>query len=502
MSLAALAMAAAVAATPEHWLGQIETAGRTTVLHIDCPASRTAPCTVEAPAIGGGASGELQRPATDDQTWRLTLGGEAIALAPASSSRDIVRGAAPNGGRFELRRLSADFAHALDAWTGLYRARDGRAVGVGRFGEFGDGLFVFDYAGGASGPLIPFAGGARLGAAMLNPMLPATTRVWAAHGALAIDGVRYARVPIARQAFTLARGGGVTLAGELDRPAIGRPRGVLVLVHGSGPGPRSLYDPWRLHFLSRGWAVVVVDKRGSGRSGGDWHAAGFDCLASDIEAAVAWARKAPSLRGAPLGLWGISQAGWILPIVADDVAPDFMIVQSGALGTPKQDALESVEAEMRGYDFPNEEIAKAKAYYALDVDVSRGVRPWSEIDAAYRTAQSAGAEWLLAPPQPADSSDRTLMHAIADFDPESYWRRLHTPTLALFGDRDRIVPAAPNVQRLQALKPSGVRVVTLADDNHLGMLAKTGLRSEYPALNRFDPAYFAAVDAWLARFAR
>jgi hypothetical protein len=65
------------------------------------------------------------------------------------------------------------------------------------------------------------------------------------------------------------------------------------------------------------------------------------------------------------------------------------------------------------------------------------------------------------------------------------------------------VPVAPNRSRLEALLSeagnSQAQIVTLEDDNHLAMLAKTGVRSEYATLSRFDPAYFETLTVFLER---
>lgn len=41
--------------------------------------------------------------------------------------------------------------------------------------------------------------------------------------------------------------------------------------------------------------------------------------------------------------------------------------------------------------------------------------------------------------------------------------------------------------------------MTLENDNHLAMLAKTGVRTEYATLNCFDPAYFQTLTLFLDR---
>jgi hypothetical protein len=39
--------------------------------------------------------------------------------------------------------------------------------------------------------------------------------------------------------------------------------------------------------------------------------------------------------------------------------------------------------------------------------------------------------------------------------------------------------------------------VVLPDANHLMFTAKTGVRTEYPALAQIDPGCFAAMSGWL-----
>jgi hypothetical protein len=73
---------------------------------------------------------------------------------------------------------------------------------------------------------------------------------------------------------------------------------------------------------SRGFAVLTYDKRGAGRSAGVYvgdlntSAANLDLLADDAAAAVRELARRPDLHDLPIGLLGISQAGWIMPLAA------------------------------------------------------------------------------------------------------------------------------------------------------------------------------------------
>lgn len=93
------------------------------------------------------------------------------------------------------------------------------------------------------------------------------------------------------------------------------------------------------------------------------------------------------------------------------------------------------------------------------------------------------------------------MAAIGGFDPAPYWRRVRVPLLAIFGGKDRIVPAEENRGKLESfLAEAGnhaAEIVTLENDNHLNMLARTGVRAEYATLNRFDPVYFKTLTRFL-----
>ena len=385
-----------------------------------------------------------------------------------------------------------------DSWSGLYRTRDGAIVGVGELHEFGGGEILVDYRSGEVGALFALTDGRTgVSAAIGRREPPAQRMLEHKAGRPSLDGRPLTPIPTRRRTFE-ATGDGVRLAGDMLLPE-GRPRGAVVLVHGSGDGPRRAYDLWSNLFLSRGLAVVVYDKRGSGQSTGDWHDASLQALAGDTRAVLAWARSQPELKGRPIGLWGASQAGWIIPQVLADTAVDFAIVQGGP-STPVDDFIgATVRAELEAYGFREDEIGRALAYYDLDYAAARGLRPVAEVEAAFKTASAAGAGWLLGPPEPEGSPGRRALKALSGFDPAPYWPRVRAPTLVIFGGKDLTTPAGINRARLQTLLAAGhrVEIVVLPESNHLALLAKTGVRAEYAGLNRLDPAYLAAIYGFL-----
>ena len=393
---------------------------------------------------------------------------------------------------------------AGESLAGLYRKPNGGITGIAEFHEFGQAEILVDYRTGEAGRLFQLADGRTgvAGAIGADSASPAHVLERKA-GALLLDGESMQPTVLKRRSFE-AKNESITLAGELVCTEE-KPLGVLVFIHGSGDGPRHAYDVWTNFFLSRGWAVVVYDKRGSGQSTGDWHKANFDALADDARSVVRWTRAQDELRNLKVGLWGASQAGWIIPQLAAEGLINFAIVQAGAI-TPVDDFIrQTLDSELRAYGFPAEEIARAQEYYALDVAVSRAIEPFSVVESAYRKASAEGAEWLLKPPDPPESPDRKFMAAISGFDAADYWRKVRIPLLALFGGKDHVVPAELNRRRLETLLTEAgntqAQIVTLANDNHLNMLAKTGVRTEYSTLNRFDPVYFETLTKFLDQMA-
>ncbi|WP_172252409.1 alpha/beta hydrolase family protein [Saccharibacillus deserti] len=94
------------------------------------------------------------------------------------------------------------------------------------------------------------------------------------------------------------------------------PVGLIVFVHGDGP-TNSTYDdgykPLWEAFAAEGYASLSLDKRGVGGSEGDWLDQDMEDRAQDTQLAIDWARSQPEIDRSRIGLWGASQAGWVIP---------------------------------------------------------------------------------------------------------------------------------------------------------------------------------------------
>lgn len=122
---------------------------------------------------------------------------------------------------------------------------------------------------------------------------------------------------------------GVTLSGTLWLPEGPGPHPALVIVHGSGRQSRNSARGVARHFNPLGIAVLGYDKRGVGESGGVYvgrqngSAQNLTLLARDAAAGVQLLRTRADIDVTQVGLWGVSQAGWIVPMAAT-FAPEVM----------------------------------------------------------------------------------------------------------------------------------------------------------------------------------
>lgn len=118
-----------------------------------------------------------------------------------------------------------------------------------------------------------------------------------------------------REERVTVRAGGNDLRGVLATPA-GPGRGPLplvVLVHGDGEVDAThegFYRPYWEAFARAGYASLSLDKPA------DWLGQSMDDRARETLDALAWAAARPEVDAARIGLWGASQAGWVLPKVA------------------------------------------------------------------------------------------------------------------------------------------------------------------------------------------
>lgn len=424
-------------------------------------------------------------------------------------SGEAVRGTETSG--FVVRRLHPLTDREWMAIVGTYRTDDGRLLGIAPFSEFGSTPLLVNYATGRIGPLYPIARDRFLvGHSLISPVFPADTIELTYGPAMDVHGLRFteqdhpsvvARRLATRDEAVQFANGPVTLHGTLTLPAGPPPYPALVLVHGSNALTRDVFGPWWRYFAGLGFAVLAYDKRGTGQSTGDWKQADFPTLAADVLAGVRFLRARQDIRSERVGLWGASQAGWIMPLAAAHGSREvaFLVVHAGSGTTVREEGVLYIQNELRFAGLPEASVAIGKRYQMLDDSVTRAGSGWDELRRYYE-AHHTEETWLW-PPRPADDWFRPYYRMLMDFDPSSSWQRVTCPVLLFFGELDANVPPReswPPIERALRLggNPSVTQIV-LPKANHLFLEARTGGRDEYPGLSRFVTGYFDEMARWL-----
>jgi alpha-beta hydrolase superfamily lysophospholipase len=152
---------------------------------------------------------------------------------------------------------------------------------------------------------------------------------------------------------------GDKLSGSIVFPVDKKVHSAVVFVHGSGKQTRNMM--WAERFAKEGIAALVYDKRGVGKSGGRYESErsvgekNIVLLADDAVSALNTLSKHPALKGVTLGLTGISQAGWIVPLAAEKSnVVKFIVLWSGPVcKVSEEDIFSKYTGDLDGKEVPS-----------------------------------------------------------------------------------------------------------------------------------------------------
>jgi uncharacterized protein len=312
------------------------------------------------------------------------------------------------------------------------------------------------------------------------------------------------RVEIERHEEVRFSNGDVQLSGTLISPIPGERHPAMILVHGSGPATREQILPSARFLIRHGMAVLGYDKRGVGGSTGDWNTASFEDLAADVVAAFEYLKTRSDIDSGQIGLLGVSQAGWVMPLAAvraKDIA--FLISVSGPGVPAAETTIDQARNEMIARGMKPETVEQIIGVMKLQYEFARTGRGWEDYAAAReKLAARLGRPPDTFPPTP-DHPYWGFIRRLYFYDPAPTLRQLQVPTLALFGELDNNVMAEKNRAAWEAaLKASGNRDYTLRvlpRANHIQLEAKVGSNAEMASLQRFVPEYLTTIENWLAK---
>ena len=213
---------------------------------------------------------------------------------------------------------------------------------------------------------------------------------------------------------------GVNLAGTIYKPK--NAYASVVVVHGSGQETRMTEFAELL--ANNGISVLTYDKRGVGKSGGVYagpevgtnnvDSLNINLLAKDARAALNKIKNYSN--GTPIGLLGFSQAGWIIPIAANNnPLVNFMVLFS----CPTITSLEQLRFQFYTNGNTNFWVNHTEE------DARNHIK---------------------------NDSDR---YQFISTDPKVALRNISAPSLWLFGEKDIQIPVKLCIEQINTLKSEG-----------------------------------------------
>jgi uncharacterized protein len=304
----------------------------------------------------------------------------------------------------------------------------------------------------------------------------------------------------------------IQLAATITIPPGKRPFPAVLLMSGSGPHDRdeSLmgHKPFLVladYLTRKGILVLRADKRGVGKSGGNYAAAVMADFASDGDSGVAYLKTRPEVDIKRIGLIGHSEGGVEAPLAAvnnRDVAFVVMMAGPGVTGEqllPEQARLleqasgatpEQIEKDLATQREVLAAVVKDKDDQAtLDKDmrtILAGKVPDAQMEMQIKTVSSPWFRDLLA------------------YDPIPTLQKLACPVLVLNGERDLQVPPKQNLPPIRKALTAGgnksFEIVELPGLNHLFQTAKTGGIGEYAEIEEtMSPAVMEKISDWILK---
>jgi pimeloyl-ACP methyl ester carboxylesterase len=252
--------------------------------------------------------------------------------------------------------------------------------------------------------------------------------------------------------------------------------GTLVLPSGDGPFPLIIAQPgssWQtrynehamftaLTFAAHGIAGLAYDKRGFGGSGGEQLVA-FTKTASDLAAAVEAMRLRFDLNPQHIGVFGLSQGGWIAPLANTMTKGIRYLVLVGAAGTtPARQETQRAVRVLRAEEYSVTEVDAIREFQEIAFRYGSTGEGWQRYLAARSRAEGKG--WLRRVWSPAEPGAANWMwgRLNGDYNPLPALLELRMPVLALWGEFDLNVHPEVNRSIFEvALDAAGNRDHTL-----------------------------------------
>jgi pimeloyl-ACP methyl ester carboxylesterase len=229
-------------------------------------------------------------------------------------------------------------------------------------------------------------------------------------------------------------------------------------------------------------------------------------LCDDGLAAVEFLKSRKEIDSGRIGVWGLSQGGWLGPLAASQSSDiSFVIAVSGPGVSPGEQMLVYYANELRDRGMAESDVRQADA-------LRREVWTYLFTGAGYEKARqdlinARGQRWFqavnsqqdrlfepLQKPLELDRPGSSILRFRREmtYDPVPALRALHVPALFLFGAEDRLIPVEKSTAVIRDVESQSAHAdftIQVFDHDDHGMYDQAGT---------LDPRYLDAMAKWLA----
>lgn len=325
----------------------------------------------------------------------------------------------------------------------------------------------------------------------------------------------------------------VTFGGTLTLPSGKGPFPTVLLISGSGRQNRDEelfgHKPFAVvadHLSDKGYAVLRVDDRGTGKTTGDVPDLTSADFVKDASAAIDYLKTRKDINQKKIGIAGHSEGGMIAQMLATQRQDmDFIILLAGPGVRSSQLMMEQNAAILKANGARDEVIGSYLRLY--DQVVQSAIHPGTKIEVKERIATAVKrwrsetdpeivrattgitdntSEQVVSEKMAQDFLDPWIRYFLA-YDPQPYLEKLQVKVLALNGDKDVQVVATSNLRGLEAglakSKSKQYTVKAMPGLNHLFQTCNKCTVAEYAQLEEtFSPLALHEMSDWLDKYVK
>lgn len=315
---------------------------------------------------------------------------------------------------------------------------------------------------------------------------------------------------------------GIMLSGTLTLPDNKDKVPAVVLIHGSGPhnrdlefGDHKLFKDLAEYLSGKGIAVLRYDKRGVGKSKGQFIGYDLDNYKNDGIAGVEYLKTIDKIDKSKIGAIGLSEGGIVVQMMANSCNDINFAVLLGSPGVWGKDFFYASQLAMtKAAGFNQSDINEMTIVFdklwpllvkeRLNSDEENHLKEllkklWNYIDLESKTdlgyIDSNVEFWF-------NNFRSETVRKFYNYDPKEILLQLKCPILALNGDKDVQAVSTVNLTAIQNALENGnckdFKTIELKNHNHIFQICKTGKVSEYKNIKgTMSDESLSIIEKWI-----